>query len=155
MKIYLASRYSRYPEMQMYAAELAQMGHSITSRWIQGDHELRADGHSNDAHWQIQWAEEDYQDLLQACLCLSFTEAPGDTPGRNRGGRHVELGIALASNKLCLVVGPREHVFHWLPQVIVLPAWPEAAQWLRTHRAIVARPAHALYSTDDNPFFTL
>lgn len=115
MRIYLAARYSRYPEIQGYAKELEALGHTVTSRWIQGDHELRADGEAETDTWAPVWAMEDYHDLLQAEVMISFTEPPGDTPGRNRGGRHVEYGIALEAGKRCLIVGHREHVFHYLP----------------------------------------
>lgn len=64
MNIYLAARYSRYPEMQHYARELRQYGHKITSRWILGDHDLRASGHSDSPYYAALWAQEDWDDLL-------------------------------------------------------------------------------------------
>ena len=39
MEIYLAARYSRHPEMQRCAAELVNLGHEVTSRWIWGEHQ--------------------------------------------------------------------------------------------------------------------
>ena len=100
MMIYLAARYSRHPEMQGYAADLRAMGHEVTSRWILGDHELRSDGQSDTDWWAVRWAQEDWEDLLLASVVVSFTEAPGNVPGRARGGRHVEFGAALALRKL-------------------------------------------------------
>lgn len=46
---------------------------------------------------------------------ISFTEPPRS--GASRGGRHVEYGIALARGVRVIVVGFRENIFHWLPQV--------------------------------------
>jgi predicted alpha/beta-hydrolase family hydrolase len=130
MKIYLASRYSRYPEMQQVAQDLAQLGHTVTSRWILGDHDRRTHGASESARFLPLWADEDWQDLLVADVCISFTEGPGEAPGRSRGGRHVEHGIALATGKRCLVVGYRENVFHWLPRVEFFPTWAACRAWV-------------------------
>ena len=126
MKVYLASRYSRFPEMQHYAAQLAALGHTVTSRWILGDHDIRAHGQSEAPHYLPLWAKEDWEDLLAAETVVSFTETPEQSPGRNRGGRHAEFGIALALGKRCCVVGPREHVFHWMPQVEQYDTWDGA-----------------------------
>ena len=123
MRVYLAARYGRHPEMQVIAAWLVRQGYQVTSRWIKGDHELRSDGRSDADEWAVRWAEEDVYDLRRADLVISFTEGP-DVPGRARGGRHVEFGYGLALQKRLYVVGPREHVFHYLPQVRHYPDWP-------------------------------
>lgn len=130
MRIYLAARYSRFPEMQTYAKDIERMGHIVTSRWILGDHDIRAHGQSDADHYMPLWAQEDWYDLAQADLCISFTEPPGDIPGRGRGGRHVEFGIALMAGKPCIVVGYRENVFHWLPHVHFCHTWEECVDIL-------------------------
>jgi hypothetical protein len=121
--IYLAARYSRYPELQSYAKDLEALGHTVTSRWIKGDHEIRADGKAETDAWHHVWAQEDYTDLVAAEVCISFTEGPENVPGRARGGRHTEYGIALALGKCCIVIGYRENVFHWLDTVAFYPTW--------------------------------
>lgn len=132
MKVYLCARYSRFLEMQGYALELATLGIDVTSRWILGDHDIRAHGQSEAPHYMPLWAQEDYDDLRAADVCLSFTEGPGEMPGRSRGGRHVELGIALALNMRCVVVNARENVFHWLPQIEFYATWEDACTALQT-----------------------
>lgn len=129
-RVYLAARYSRHPEMQEYARQLSLCGHDSTARWILGDHELRSDGQSDADEWAVRWAQEDWDDLMAADVVVSFTEGPGEKPGRARGGRHVEFGAALAVGKRCIVVCHRENVFHHLPQVEVVPNWPAALQAL-------------------------
>jgi hypothetical protein len=131
-RIYLAARYSRFPEMQGYAAALRARGYTITSRWILGDHDIRAHGESEAAYWMPRWAQEDYEDLCEADTVISFTEAPGDVLGRGRGGRHAEHGIALALQKRCIVVAYRENVFHWLPWVEYYATWEECLTALCT-----------------------
>jgi hypothetical protein len=123
MNIYLASRYSRFPEMAEYAATLRDLGHIVSSRWILGDHDLRAHGEAEADYYQSLWAAEDWEDLCTADTVISFTEPPGDVPGRSRGGRHCEHGIALALKKRCIVIGFRENVFHWLQTVEFYATW--------------------------------
>lgn len=135
MKIYLAARYSRREELLGYARELEAMGHTITSRWLQGNHQIDDRGLSEEgsAAERTRFAEEDLDDLLAAECCVSFTEAPRSAS--SRGGRHVEFGIALQAGHLCIVCGPRENVFHCLPQVVWFPDWP-----LTRHALHSARP---------------
>ena len=125
-KIYLAGRYSRRLELLDCAHELVSVGYRITSRWIHGNHQISDDGLSEEgSRWEReQFAMEDWQDVMAADCCMSFTEEPRS--GHSRGGRHVEFGAALAFGKTCIVVGPRENVFHCLPQVIWYPDWEAA-----------------------------
>jgi hypothetical protein len=118
MKIYLASRYSRLLEMQGIRTQLEGIGDVVVSRWIEGKHKLNDAGNSSEV---IRFAEEDWVDLNTSDCVISFTEMPRTF--HSRGGRHVEFGIALAAGKRLIVVGPRENVFHWLPQVSVYEIW--------------------------------
>jgi hypothetical protein len=61
-------------------------------------------------------------DLAQSDCLIAFTERPPSGPGR--GGRHVELGIALANGLRTMVVGWQENLFHTL--VEFYPSWEEA-----------------------------
>jgi nucleoside 2-deoxyribosyltransferase len=122
MRVYLAARYSRYPEMQDYAKQLSILGTTVTSRWINGDHDINIDG-TTPGEPRLRFAQEDWEDLLIADVVISFTEEPGKAGGRNRGGRHVEFGAALALGKRCIVVGHRENVFHELPAIEFYPTF--------------------------------
>lgn len=132
MKVYLAARYSRHREMQEYAAELCALGYIVTARWILGDHELRSDGQSDRDDWMMRWAVEDWDDLTDADLVVSFTEGPGPVAGRARGGRHTEFGAALALCKPVVIIGHRENVFHFLPIVEFYPDWASFRATLAT-----------------------
>lgn len=108
MRIYIAARYDRRFEMLGVAINLMRAGHVVTSSWVEGR------GDVPDAIAAI----EDIDDLSRADCLVSFTEQPSrGVAWSARGGRHVELGIALASGKRVCIVGPRENVFHHLPQV--------------------------------------
>ena len=125
MKIYLAARYSRGPEMQRYADDLNKLGHEVTSRWITGSHALDSQlSPIEQAEEQDRMAWEDFADLDKADCVISFTEPPRE-PSSSRGGRHVEFGIALARSKRLIVVGHRENVFHWLHMVEFYSEWLE------------------------------
>lgn len=120
MKIYLAARYSRYPEMQQVAQRLRALGHSVTSRWIQGTHQYRGDETPEQKlALRRRWAEIDFADLIQAELLLSFTEDESTLPpeSRSRGGRHVKFGIAMGRMLRLWIVGPRKNVFHCIDDV--------------------------------------
>lgn len=126
MKIYLASRYSRHVELRAYRGDLQTRGHTVTSRWINGDHQIDDQGLSAQAKEseRIRFAQEDRDDLVGADCVISFTEAPRSS--NSRGGRHVEHGMGLALGKRVIVVGHRENVFHCLPEVEFFKTWPEA-----------------------------
>lgn len=125
MLIYLAARYSRLREMQECRKDLENLGHKVTSRWIDGNHQIDDAGLSASANEaeRIRFAEEDRDDLMAADCVISFTEQPRSS--NTRGGRHVEFGIALALMKRVVVVGHRENVFHCLPVVEFFQRWSQ------------------------------
>jgi hypothetical protein len=111
MKLYLASRYDRRIEMAEVAERIEQLGHRVTSRWIAGNG--RPNGES---------ARYDLTDVLVADGLVLFTEEPtARVPFAARGGRHVEFGYALKAGKKVFIVGPRENIFHALPEVVRFP----------------------------------
>jgi hypothetical protein len=137
VRIYLAARYSRRLELCEYRAQLQAIGHEVTSRWLNGAHQVYLDGEplgpeqealieSGGAAPELRgrFAAEDWNDLTSADLVINFTEPPRSKA--SRGGRHVEFGAALALEIRCIVVGPRENVFHCLPEVAWFETWPEA-----------------------------
>ena len=150
MKIYLAARYSRREELCAYRKQLEAVGHTVQARWLNGEHQLANDGTpigENGAalvegtlrsgeqlseHEQTEraaalrskFALDDWEDVNAAELVINFTEPPRSKA--NRGGRHVEYGIALARGIPVIVVGYRENIFHWLPAVRFVETWEEA-----------------------------
>lgn len=132
MKIYLAARYSRHKEMQIYTKQLSLFGHEVTSRWILGDHELRADGPDINTV-NHKFANEDIEDILSAKYILSFTEPHDSLLGRGRGGRHTEFGIGLMLAKGLGIIGEREHVFHYLNFVEV---YDNLEAWIEDHKGL-------------------
>ena len=127
MRIYLMAAYHRHQEMQAVAQRLTSLGHTVTSRWIWGGHQAskEAIGTGTLGEFERRFAEEDMADLYASEICIGFSEPWPIIPisgGRHpRGGRHVELGMALAWQKEIIVVGRAEHVFHALLRVQYVP----------------------------------
>lgn len=106
MRIYLAARYGRREEIEGYANLLAEDGHEITARWVYGGEEglTRED-----------IALLDFEDVERANLVVGFTD-PYES--LNKGGaRHFELGLGFALGAATYIVGPKEIVFHHLPEI--------------------------------------
>lgn len=132
--IYLAGRYDRRRELLGRSLELEAVGWRSTSRWLTGAHEG-----STDPRTLARCAAEDLEDIVVADAFLAFSETPD--VGFTSGGRHVELGFALAligearlgmrGEFRVLLVGPVENVFHHLPQVERFETWPEALRALQ------------------------
>ncbi len=146
MIIYLASRYKRRGELCTYREELREMGHIVEARWLNGSHQITdtgtpigdggekmveaTGGNGKDSDELIQkFARDDIEDVCFSDTVISFTEKPRSES--NRGGRHVEYGIALALTKRLIIVGYRENIFHWVPFVEFYETWEELRNVLR------------------------
>lgn len=123
MKIYLAARYSRREELCQYREALKSLGHEVTSRWLNGNHQAENDELDKGAAAEL-FASEDLDDVIESQLVISFTETPRTT--QSRGGRHVEFGVAIGRGIPVWVVGPRENVFHCLGHVDQFDSWDKA-----------------------------
>lgn len=145
---YLAARYSRRLELCGYRSDLALLGIDVPARWLNGSHQLDNEGRpigetgelmfENGSaaadHYRRKFAEDDFEDVVDSDMLIAFTEQPRS--GNSRGGRHVELGIALGMGKPVVIIGPRENVFCWLPQVRHFETWADflADPYLTTPR---------------------
>jgi hypothetical protein len=139
--VYLAARYARRTELCGYRTELESRGFTVTSRWLNGPDQVTASGQvlGTSAEQLIETGDlaagvlmaacalADMEDLASAEAAVFFTEDPAFyAPGSSRGGRHVELGLALARPDMrVIVVGPRENQFCHLTQVRHYTSWPE------------------------------
>lgn len=124
-RVYLGSRYSRLAEMQNYANELRQSGIIVDAAWLTGEmgdlvgKTSRPEGDPE----AVKAAEHDMADIRAADVAVIFIDAPGPN---NRGGYHVEFGIALQRGIPLLLVGKRVNSFNHLPQVQYHPTWESA-----------------------------
>jgi hypothetical protein len=138
-RVYLAARYSRHDEMQGVRDVLAGgWAIEVTSRWIDCHTDVVGDfTDSFTPEFLNRYPERcaplgqhDIDDVIRADAVISFTGEGG------KGGRHVEFGMGLALGKRCIVIGPREHIFHTLTVVDWYPNWPRFVMALaRARRA--------------------
>ena len=138
--IYLCGRYARRAELLDYKAELEAADFGVTSRWLleKGADIMLID---DTIDRRVHDAQVDIADILAADAIVQFSDEPVEYsphPHAARGGRHFELGFAFARGLLCIVVGPRENIFHYLPTTIVLPTFEAAREYLIEHRRLLA-----------------
>ena len=122
-RYYLGPRHARREEMLGHKADLERLGHTVHGRWLTEPYPATEVQILIDHVLGGELANDDLRDICKADTFVAFTELPGVEP--NRGGRHVEFGIAIAREMTLAVVGPRENVFHCLPGVKVYANWAE------------------------------
>lgn len=126
MKFYIAARYSRLPEMQGYARQLRALGHTVDAEWLDGEH---ADEDEDPVFFRAQtFAMIDLFDVSQVDVMICFTEEPRGV--HTRGGRHFEAGYAYGLGIPLWVVGPRENVFYYLPDIRYFETWGDLVRSL-------------------------
>ncbi|MDA8264522.1 MAG: hypothetical protein M0T79_04075 [Actinomycetota bacterium] len=128
LTLYLAARYSRLDELCLYKSDLEKRGHVVPARWLKGEHQVHGleaarlvqQGGPVPVREALLFASDDIEDVTSADVLVCFTEPPRSL--NSRGGRHVELGIALGMRRLGVgpriyLVGPLENVFHAPPEI--------------------------------------
>lgn len=107
MKIYLAAAMPRITEANKLGLLLEKQGHSLTSYWHKEvDRKVENADYHNGSR-----AQRD-KDCVEACDV--FISLVGDRH-QSRGGRHCELGLALAWEKQIILIGDDDDcIFTWL-----------------------------------------
>ena len=100
MKLYIASHSQE--EARKIAVMCINMGHQITSRWLQED--FSKTSHYADAD-KCLIADNDYDEVTKADALVLLS-----SPYRVPGGKFIEAGIALGQLKMVYVIGARENI---------------------------------------------
>ena len=100
--VYLAARLRRSPEMRSTRLQLNEMGHVVTSRWIDANEgDGHSDNHLSDADRRMI-AARNAEDINDCDVMIGWVES-------TVRGLLVEVGIAWALGKRVILVGdPRE-----------------------------------------------
>lgn len=122
-RVYVAGRFDRRHELRAIADELQSSGWEVVSRWLYEDAAKPREGWVAGGR-AAEIATMDLQDVRTADVLIALTEHAGSPKGD--GGRHVELGVALALDLRTVLVGPREHVFHCLTRIEQYEDWDAA-----------------------------
>ncbi len=110
MRVYLSARFGRRREMLSIATALTKAGHQVVSTWIEQLNDMI------EAPSSPHLAAKDLFETESCDVLVHYSEKSG-TPGAERGGRMVELGAALITNKRVIIVGPIENIFSRHPLV--------------------------------------
>jgi nucleoside 2-deoxyribosyltransferase len=122
-RIYLAAMYSLKADIAARKAELENLCYNVTSTWTDEPQDAGVSLKDVDAELLAEYATRDVQEIDDADLLVLFTVDPDQLT--RRGGRHVEFGYALAKGKQCVIVGPRENIFHHLETVVRMSSWTQ------------------------------
>lgn len=118
--VYIAAMYSWKHRMRKFVGQLLTRipQIEISSSWLKEAYAPHTTMDMLDDEELANTGMRDYMEILRSDVMIFFSNPP-DVP-TIRGGRHVEFGIALASNVLICVVGPKENIFHYidLPDII-------------------------------------
>jgi hypothetical protein len=115
MRAYLAASYRRKEQIRAAADYLESIGVEIISDWHKEIYSPIIDIRDLSYRTNQGVAVKDCKQVQQCDTLIFWSEDPNVQPPR--GGRHVEFGIALALGKRIIIVGKRENIFHFLPQV--------------------------------------
>lgn len=109
--------------MRTYTEQLRAEGIEVVSAWP--DMAMASvDGFTGvDAQRRALEAMLCLQQIAQTNLVAVFSDVPHAPDPR--GGKHVEMGAALALGKRVLLCGPPEHIFHELADVERYDGWAE------------------------------
>jgi nucleoside 2-deoxyribosyltransferase len=101
VKVYIAAPYSKRDETIEVMQRLEERGIAVVSRWLR---ELDPESHAA--------ALRDLEDVANADV-LFFLQPKG-WEKLGAGGRHVEMGYAIALGKEIVMFGEKSNVFHHL-----------------------------------------
>jgi len=107
MKIYIAAPYPQIDSARHMRDDLVARGYVVTARWLDERSIL------ND-----EWAQNDLADLDAADVLVLIND--DEWANRGTGGRHTELGYALALHMPVVLLGSRTQIFHYLKQIRVV-----------------------------------
>lgn len=120
LKIYLASRWEDRDEIIKHRDYLVKAaGIESTARWLTPTHPRLKSVVARDRKTGKLVQSRDVEDILRADVVIVFS--PKKAHGNGTGGRHVECGIAIGTNKTVLLCGIPENVFHCNDNVTVVP----------------------------------
>lgn len=89
----------------------------VNSRWLEEKCAPTVTIHDFEPSGLLAPALDDIEDI-KACDAFVLFTVDGETPTK-RGGRHWESGFAYGIGKPIIVCGPRENIFHFLPDITV------------------------------------
>lgn len=119
LKIYIASRWDDRDDALMIKKFIEERGLICTSTWLTPHDEQSMDALKKAViEKPRQRAIKDFEDIDASDVYLVYS--PTKSHRNGTGGKHVEMGYAMAKGKTCVLVGVRENIFHYHPAVRVV-----------------------------------
>jgi nucleoside 2-deoxyribosyltransferase len=120
LRIYTAAAWSKRDTIKNIAAELEKLGVTITAHWL--NEPIPPKG-AKPEKWRRETALVDIEDIKAADILVRFSDAenmekPTLPSNLVSGARMFEFGFAWALGKPIVVVGGRQNVFDYLPNVV-------------------------------------
>ena len=131
MKCYTAATFAEQARIRGHKEILIQLGHTITSSWLEESLYVRPDGMPEET-FERKMAMKDLQEVAMADCFILDVENPSKT-----AGKMVETGFALAKHKLVYVVGkPPPHSIFLLLADKHFDTWDELFEHFRSNHKI-------------------
>lgn len=123
MRVYLAAGFSRKNEIAEKSQELENLGIKVTSTWPWENAAPNSTLDEVGDDYLIFNGRKDLNEILAADALILFTQSP--LKPFCRGGRMHEAGFAMGLGKTLLICGPKENIFHYLPEVNQFDTWEQ------------------------------
>ena len=126
--VYLAAGYDQQEKMRVWRKVLEdRMNIVVTSRWIdvKESNPMQEQAIAADEEAAASYCRHDLYDIDRADIFVMSTDTPSTS-----GGRHTELGYALARDKAVFIVGPRENIFQAGEGVLHFATWDDLCAYL-------------------------
>lgn len=157
-RVYIAAPFAARDALRDHAAQLTRIGMSCTSDWLQDQTAIASGvGSAPDLPDDdiAKAARKDLENVAAADCIVQFTglaiealHIPGAVgPMLHTGGRHIELGYALARGRKAIVIGNPENIFQ-RSLCTVVPNWHEAVlELVALRREAEREPVNAASET--------
>ena len=107
-KVYLSGRFISKDLLKEWRKKLIEAGFEVVSEWLDQDEEMFPDAPYDKG---LALALKDYCGVLSCDIFILNALGEWYKVG---SGKHVETGMAIAANKVVIIVGQRENVLHYL-----------------------------------------
>jgi hypothetical protein len=122
MSAYVAARWDDRKLAMEAAAQLRDAGIVIHSTWLSPRDDQSMDTLKAEGNIVIEARARALMDVHEIAKSNLFVQLSPEAGFRNStGGKHVELGIAIALGKTIYIIGQRENVFHYHPSCRLVP----------------------------------
>lgn len=123
MKVYLAGPWVDRQQFPSIAAKFEAAGHVVTERWWEKEDETGNHIDDTDSEYLEERALADFEGVVRADAMVLVNSKKSE-------GKAVETGIAAARFLPIVLIGSRSNVFHYLPNVYLVPDIDAAVELL-------------------------